>query len=298
VVGCGRFGGYHAKAWGQISGVKLVAVCDVVPQRAEALALRIDAQPVNSIAEMARDLDCVSIAVEPERHDEVADECLTWGLHVLLEKPFSTSAETARRLARVAEKCGLVLQAGYVEHFHPTYRRAVTHLGQPRLMSTLRASPRPTTDAIDVVLDLMSHDIEHALEIAGDEAEVRTISLGNCPSTSEVTSAVLSFSNGFSAVLEANYSPASQRARSIVLRNGAGAVSADLLTGMLHRLGTDELVPIGNPLADQLRAFVQSIASNTAPAVTGERAAQVLEIAQTIICKRDCRSVVMFGAVP
>ncbi|MBX9591993.1 MAG: Gfo/Idh/MocA family oxidoreductase [Hyphomonadaceae bacterium] len=287
MIGCGQFGRRHAEAWLRVPDIDLVAVCDSVPERAEAAALRTRARAVAGIADMARDVDGVSIAVAPDAHARIARQCLAAGLHVLLEKPFGVSAETARRLTRLAHARGLILQAGYVEHFHPTYRRAVDRLQGPRFMTAVRVT-HPPNDAsgCDVVCDLMCHDIEHVLEIGGGVVSASAVALGLEASTPLATRAVLSSANGLVSVLEARYAHA-HRERGLCITDAAGCVSADLLTGRLCRDGQCQNAPTEGALANQFRAFAHSIVTRGPPAVTGTRAADVLEIAQMIIASRD-----------
>jgi UDP-N-acetylglucosamine 3-dehydrogenase len=287
VVGCGAFGCRHGDAWLRVPNAKLVAVFDIVSQRAVALAHRCGAKVVRNIAELADVVQCVSIAVDPGRHVEVAEECLARNLHVLLEKPFGTTVDAALRLARLADDRGRVLQAGYVEHFNPAYRHAVAIVGKARFMKARRVSPPRGDQPLDVVSDLMCHDIEHALELSGILAAPSVSSGGR--STASSSHVILSFLNGFVAKLETRHC-SRHRERTLMIEGETASTAVDLLTGHLSQLGvdTDKVIAIGNPLADQFRAFAQSVGRKSAPAVTGVRAAQVHEVIARIIDMR-CR---------
>ena len=282
VVGCGVFGTYHAEAWCEVLGANLRAVCDIVHDRVRLLSARTGTLACTSIDQLPDDLDCVSIAVEPQYLETAAAQCLARGLHVQLEKPFSLSPRSASRLLGIAAEHRLVLKAGYVEAFHPAFLRAMEMLPEPSsLFSRRRSCPRPGVSGVGVILDLMSHDIEHAVALGGDISDVKVeTDRAAMPGTRSVR-ALLSFKSGFSADIEATYCT-EQRVRQLTLSNAQRAVTVDLLSSSIHSDTGEEKVLTGNPLASQFASFVDCITTRKSARGAGRRAVQVLQIAEMI----------------
>jgi predicted dehydrogenase len=275
-VGCGSFGARHATAWAEVPGTVLAAVCDHHAERVAAMAARTGAATVADIADLPADLDAVSVAVQPQLLAGVGAACLERGLHMLLEKPFGMAPADADRLAALAAARGLILQAGYLESFHPAFRRAVALAGRPRRFTARRMSKRPPFGAaVGVVHDLMCHDLEHAVELGGPIATIGTEILREPSGAPIGYRARLGFASGFAAILETGYTE-EERTRRLTIEGTTGTVTVNMLDGTLRAGEAEETVPVGNPLASQFAAFAASVRSGAAPRVGPDRAREVL----------------------
>lgn len=282
VVGCGKFGARHANAWLEVQGAELVVVCDTRVHMANALGTRASCKHVPSIADLPADLDCVSIAVQPDLLEQAALQCLGRGWHVLLEKPFSLSVDGAHRLDHAARRRRLVLKAGYVERFHPALAAARTFISNPQHMHSTRISSAPTFDSrIGVVLDLMCHDIEHAVELGGRATSVQIEPLAFHGLQASGQRVTVDFDSGFTATLEAGYSETASH-RTLTLSDTGNSISVDLRSGILRGPNCEMHVSTGNLLARQFEAFLDCIAALRQPAAGAQRAAEVLRVASMI----------------
>jgi predicted dehydrogenase len=281
-------GRYHAEKFAARSDCKLVAVADLDRSRAEALASKLRCAAFSHHGDVLKMADAAVVSVPTERHHEVAGACLDAGLHVLVEKPIAVDLEQSDALISLARKKKLVLQVGHVERHNAVFRALATRMQRPLFIDAERLSGFKQRGAdVDVVLDLMIHDLDLCLALA--KAEVSDVSAcGFRVLTREIdiATARIEFADGCVANLSA--SRVSQApVRKLRVFQPDLYVSADLQAGKLRYVrqahGTieelEESPAGGDALAAQAEAFVSSITKSQVTGVDGESARKALGLA-------------------
>src|SRR5207249_2755498 len=166
VFGLGYVGRFHAEKYAAHPGAELVGVVDVDPGRAREVAAALGAEALTDHRALAGRVDCASVAVPTQQHFEVARDLLEAGIDVLVEKPVTTTIEEAKALVELAVRRGRVLQVGHLERFNPAVLALEGLVTQPRFIECHRLAPfsERGTD-VDVVLDLMIHDLDVILSM-------------------------------------------------------------------------------------------------------------------------------------
>ncbi len=172
VIGVGYLGKFHAQKFAEIPGADLVAVVDVDVEARERVAKELGVDAIGDYRKLIGAVDAVSVAVPTPAHFEIARAFLDGGTHVLVEKPITETVEQAARLIEIARQRSAVLQVGHLERFNPAVRALKPLLHNPRFVESVRIAPYNVrgTD-VDVVLDLMIHDIDLIQFIAGSPIE-------------------------------------------------------------------------------------------------------------------------------
>jgi predicted dehydrogenase len=206
VIGTGRLGRHHVRKYAARDDVKLVAVADVAESNLRDVVLPEGCRSVGDFREALHDVDLVSIAVPTAGHYEVARSCLEAGIHVLVEKPITSSLEEADDLVALAARRGLCLAVGHVERFNPAFSVMQSMLGQPVFIESERlAAFQPRGTDIDVVLDLMIHDIDLALALTrADVAMVIACGYKVITDSIDIAYAHIEFTDGMVASLSAS----------------------------------------------------------------------------------------------
>ncbi len=294
VVGCGFFGDLHARKYAAAPEAHLTAVCDVVPERAEATARRHGARGLVEPAALIGEVDAVSIATPASTHYEIAALFLKAGIHVLLEKPIALSLAHADELIALAEQNGLVLQVGHQERFVFEQFGLLSRRKAPQRIDVSRAGPFSgrATD-VSAVFDLMIHDLDlvHRLvkgTVVSVEAEAKAVH-GAHP---DEASAVLVFDTGCVVSLHASRI-SSERRRFMRVTYDDGLIDIDFVNRTLTNSTPAPLHPVfeddgahravaSDPLGFGVRAFLTSITTRQPPRITGYEARQALETALRI----------------
>jgi predicted dehydrogenase len=288
VIGAGVFGGHHARKCASLPGVVLTAVLDPHEERAEALAGPLGAAIFDDMDAFLDQVDLVTVASPASTHARLAAEALRRGRHVYVEKPLADDAEDGRALVAAAEESGAVLACGHQER---AVLRAIGLLDLPERPTRIEAVRRGTftgrnTD-VSCVLDLMIHDIDLALTLAGEAPEEVTARgrITQGPFADEAR-AELAFSGGMTARLEASRT-ADRRERTMRLVFPSGELEIDFLSrrfvdatpfGLDGRFAE---TPDGrDPLGASVAAFVAAVRGEAPrPLVTGAEAALALDVA-------------------
>src|SRR5450432_4031751 len=170
VVGCGRMGRLHAKVYSQMPHVKLVGVYDVSHEAAQAVADEVGCCVFEDIESMMPRIGAVTIAAPTNVHPELAEPFLKNNVSCLIEKPMARDVASARRIVEAANTSTAVVQIGHIERFNPAFIAMQRLNIQPRFIEVTRISPL-TFRSIDVgvVLDMMIHDIDIVLQLAGSK---------------------------------------------------------------------------------------------------------------------------------
>lgn len=297
VIGVGHLGQHHARIYAGLPGAKLVGVTDVDPVRAGQVAERHGVTAYPDIAGLLKEVEAVSIAVPTSAHHAVAKACLEADVHVLVEKPIAATIGQAEDLVEVAKRRGRVLQVGHVERFNPVLSSARPYITRPKFIECQRRSPfsERGTD-VDVVLDLMIHDLDIVLSLdTSPVEEVRAAGMPVLSSTNDIANARLAFQSGCVANLTASR-VSSTRLRRLRIFQPAGYLSLDYHArkGVFYRKLED---PGGRPglewkpftadgtdsLTLQLEAFLRAASTGTSPVVSGEEGIAALVLAHRVL---------------
>lgn len=206
VIGCGKLGGYHANIAAGNDGFELIAVVDPVEASRESLAEKTGARAVVDIAEVLDQIDAAVVATPTATHAGTVVSLLEAGKHVLVEKPIAPNLAEADAMVTAAEAAGCVLQVGHVERFNPALSATPGGLRPPRFIQATRSSGFTfrSTD-IGVVLDLMIHDIDLVLSLAGSHVvSVAAQGMSVLGDNEDVAAAQLTLANGCVAQLNAS----------------------------------------------------------------------------------------------
>lgn len=297
VVGVGHLGKHHARILGSMPGVELVAVVDTNQARAQEIAAANNTQALTDVSGLIGKVDAVSIAVPTERHLEIALPFLKAGVPVLVEKPMARSLEEADLMIAAAAEWGVVLAVGQTERFNPAVEAARPMLRDPRFIEVHRLGTFPERSLdIDVVFDLMIHDLDVVASLVDSEVEsVEAVGVPVLTGRVDIANARLRFANGCIANLTASRI-SRDRVRKIRFFQPAAYVSIDYAAQKveMYRLvkgegpmpkidGGDMPVQNDEPLKRELQDFVDAVANKRAPTVDGAQGRRALELATRIV---------------
>ena len=206
VIGAGAFGREHARVYSEVSASHLVAVCDLDEQHGRPVAERFGAEFVTDYRGLLGRIDAASLTVPTESHKTLACELLDAGISVLVEKPIARTIDEADQIIAVAKRSKAVLQVGHLERFNPAVIAARRIITQPRFFEAHRLSVfTPRSLDIDVVMDLMVHDIDVVLSfISSEVSEVRAAGVPILTPRIDIANARIEFVNGCVANLTAS----------------------------------------------------------------------------------------------
>ncbi len=298
VVGVGALGQHHARVYAGLAGTRLAGVCDRDAARAHEVAGRHGCRAFGSLAELLPQVDALSVVVPTVDHCLIASECLRAGKDVLVEKPIAASLGEADALVRLAEAEGLVLQVGLIERFNPAAEVLLREARRPRFIEVHRLGSFPGRSLdIDVVLDLMVHDLDLLLALDCTEpVQVDAVGVAVLTPKIDIANARLRFASGLIANLTASR-VSSERVRKFRVFSPGTYVSVDLASreARVFRLQPgpeggppaihEERLKGGDeePLKRQLAAFVHSVRTRAVPVVTGKDGRRALALALSIV---------------
>lgn len=298
VIGVGYLGAFHAEKFAALPDSELIAVVDTNPQQAEGVARRLGAVAVGDYRELPGRVDAVSVVVPTLLHFEVTDFFLRHGVHVLVEKPMTATVEQAEQLIRSAEQNGALLQVGHLERFNPAVMALKELVHRPLFIESHRLAPfKPRGTDVNVVLDLMIHDIDIIRTIA--DAPIRQISPIGVPvltDEEDIANARLEFANGCVANVTASrvsnkterklrvfqpdaYFSADLQEKSLTIHRKTGN---DPASGLPDIVVERQQFGSSDALYAELQAFLKSIRAGAPPVVSGEDGKQALEMALRI----------------
>ena len=304
VIGVGSFGRNHARVYKELGcelgseGVQLAAVVDANLERAQSVAAEFGGQAFASVGQMlaaSPDVRAASVAVPTVAHLETARQLMECGIDVLIEKPLAASVAEADALIALARQYHRVCQAGHLERFNPAVRATWPLLTRPMFFEVHRLSVfTPRSLDVDVVLDLMIHDLDIVLKMANSPVrELRAVGLPVLTGKVDIASVRLEFESGCIANFTASRI-STERVRKLRFFQPAQYVSLDYSRRDVFSLnvkptagGFPEIAPCKpavsdeEPLHAELRSFLEAVRQRTVPEVTLEdgRAALALAIA-------------------
>src|SRR5712692_5119210 len=296
VVGVGHLGRHHARILSSLPGAELFAVVDINRARAEEIAAANQTRPLLDYRDILGRVDAVTIAVPTELHRDIAVPFLSAGIPVLVEKPMARSLGEADAMIAAAASADVCLAVGQTERFNPAVAAARPLLADPRFIEAHRLGTFPERSLdIDVVFDLMIHDLDVVLSLVN--ADVETIEAVGVPVLTgrvDIANARLRFANGCIVNLTASRI-SRDRVRKIRVFQNAAYLSIDYASQKveLWRLvkgngalpvieGGDVEVTSEEPLKRELADFIDAVAFRRTPAVTGEDGRRALALASAI----------------
>jgi predicted dehydrogenase len=299
VVGVGRLGTLHAHKYTKLAGVKLSYIIDIDAERARAVAAETGAIALCDHQELTGKVELASVAVPSLAHYAIARDLLRAGIDVLLEKPMAATLAQARELSAIAHDCGRVLQIGHLERFNPAIVRLRTLLSRPRFIECHRLAPftERGTD-VDVILDLMVHDLDVILSITSASiSSLEAVGVAVLTDRIDVANARIRFADRLIANLNTSR-VAPRRERKIRFFQPDAYISLDYearriqiyrkeppSAGATYPAISAEQIDIseGDPLRDELAAFVHSVQARSCPEVGPAAGLRVMELSERIV---------------
>jgi predicted dehydrogenase len=295
VIGVGHLGRHHARLLSDMPGVNLVAVVDTAPGRAAEIASQHGGEALEDWRDVRGRVDAVTIAVPTESHADIAVGCIESGAAVLIEKPIASSVADASRIVDAAARRGVMCATGHSERFNPAVVAALPQIADPRFIEIHRlgAFPERSLD-VDVIFDLMIHDLDLLLATVGSEiVGIEAVGVNVLTPRTDIANARLRFASGCIANLTASRI-SRDRVRKARFFQRASYVSIDFAAREVevYRLVPGEgrpsieggrlLVSDEEPLRRELDDFVQAVREGRAPAVTAAAGRDALTLATRV----------------
>jgi predicted dehydrogenase len=306
-IGVGSLGRHHARNYSELSGegrLEYVGACDVNAETAQAIAAEYGGEAFTDLQELVGKVDMVSIATPTETHCEIACTFLVRGIHVLVEKPIALTLAEADTMIAAANASGARLMVGQLERFNPAMVALRPHVADPLYFEIHRVSPFPNRSLdVDVVLDVMIHDLDAVQWMVGEDVKVSEIRAVGIPVISDKVDAAnarIEFENGAVANITASRIGTEKIRKTRFYQTSAYVVldyatkfasltslnpeAAHPLLGIsINRLEINDI----EPLRSEITAFLDAIENDTPVAVTGEDGRRALALAVGVLEKID-----------
>ncbi|MEZ5524192.1 MAG: Gfo/Idh/MocA family oxidoreductase [Pseudomonadales bacterium] len=298
VVGVGYLGKFHAQKYATLPGSNLIGVVDNNAENAKTIAAEHGVEAYTDHRDLFGQVDAVSIVTPTTLHHRIAKEFLEQGIHVLVEKPITVTPDEARDLIETAKANNCILQVGHLERFNAAMLDLDKVLVQPRFIEAHRLAPyKPRATDVDVILDLMIHDIDIILSTV--RSELVSIDVSGTKVLSDATdiaNARLTFASGCVAnVTASRISLKSERKMRIFQPDAYLSIDFQNRIFSYHTKGEGEMFPgvpdinsteniyeDGDALQTEIAAFIDCVQNGSAPLVSGEDGLRALEAATRI----------------
>jgi len=302
VIGVGYLGQHHARIYSEMPDVELVGIADTDRDRTDEIAARFGVQGFEDYRTLLTQLDAVNIVSPTVTHHKIALECLDRGLDVFVEKPITVTPEEASDLVQLAGAKKKILQVGHIERFNGAVRELARRVNQPGFIEVHRLGSfvGRATD-VDVVLDLMIHDIDIILSLI--QSPIREIRANGVPVITpnvDIANARLEFQNGCVAnVTASRVSTHSQRKMRFFQADAYISLDfqkqeleyyrrvgdpAEFLAGKPPRIVKEDVsISREEPLKVELSSFIEAIHKRSRPVVSGEEGKNALQVATNIL---------------
>ncbi len=295
VIGTGYLGKFHAQKYANLDNAELVAVCDVDAKTGLKFAKELNCRALTDYRELVDQIDAVSIATPTSLHYEIGCFFLKNGIHVLMEKPITTTLNEAEELIELAQRNRVVLQVGHLERFNPVIQYIEPYIKEVRFIESVRLAPfNPRGTDVNVILDLMIHDIDLLQYLVKSPiVDIRANGASVISPTADITNARIEFESGCVANVTASrvsfkterkmrifqnelYMSLNLHDRSAdIYRRGEG----NLLPGIPKVLHEGKKFKQGDPILEEIRDFLHAIHTGSTPAVPGEAGRNALAAA-------------------
>ncbi|MBA4156390.1 MAG: Gfo/Idh/MocA family oxidoreductase [Gemmatimonadetes bacterium] len=311
VIGVGSLGFHHARILRDMKGTEMVGVYDANPTRAAEVAAQLGVTAFASVEALLTVAEAAVVAVPTTVHERVALQAIERGVHLLIEKPLASTLEEADRILQAAGSQGLLIATGHVERYNSALRAAEQYLDRPLFIESHRLAPfGPRGTDVAVVLDLMIHDIDLVLSVAGREVlHVDAVGVPVLTPMVDIANARIRFEGGAAANITASR-VSRERMRKIRFFQRSGYISLDFETGtgeyLRLRRGAKPL-ELGGPIASlediverielhgdgreplrcELEAFVSAVRGEPALIVSGQDGRRALAVALDIVQRTE-----------
>jgi len=296
VVGVGYLGKFHAEKYAASNKATLVGVVDVNVERALEIAKNLRTQALTDYRQLFGQVQCVSIAVPTQLHYRIARDFLEAGVDVLVEKPLTPDIAEARDLVDLAQAKQRILQVGHLERFNPAIRRLESVIKEPKFVECHRLAPFVDrgTD-VDVVLDLMIHDIDVIASLVRSPVKrVEAVGVPVLTDKPDIANARITFADGCIANVTSSR-VSMKRERKVRFFQPDAYISIDYDqrraqifhkpppgAGWLDIRGENIEIKEGDALADEIDSFLNCVRTRALPLVSGLEGLRALEIASMI----------------
>jgi len=299
VIGVGHLGKFHAAKYAAMPEAELVGVVDLDPDQAARVARDCGTRPFGDYRELLGQVEAVSVVVPTVHHYQVARDCLEQGVDIMLEKPMTTTLEEADRLIALAEAGNRILQVGHIERYNPAVVALEGLLTRPLFIESHRIHMfKPRGLDVDVVLDLMIHDIDIILSIVDSPiSSIHTVGVPVVTPITDIANARIIFENGCTANITVSRI-SKDNIRRLRIFQPKSYISVDYgkkslmmirLKDELNQLGLpqEEIITVALPEQDaleaELRDFIGNVRERTTPKVSGVQGRMALAVAQEIM---------------
>jgi predicted dehydrogenase len=301
VIGVGHLGKHHARILSALEGVKLVAVVDKIPERAAEVGAATNARSLTNSLELLDAVDAVTVAVPTELHTEISLPFLDRGVGVLVEKPMARSLDEADRMIEAARQSGATFAVGQTERYNPAVAAVMPLVTSPRFIEVHRLGVFPDRSLdIDVVFDLMIHDLDVIAAMVGSEVtSVEAVGVPVLTPKYDIANARLRFASGCIANVTASRI-SKERVRKIRFFQPDAYISIDYAAQevegwrLVKRDGARPAIQGGalpverdEPLRRELADFVRAVRTRGTPLVDGAAGRRALELATRIAEKME-----------
>ncbi len=297
VIGVGYLGKFHAQKLKSLPESELIGIVDINPEQGQKISKELDVPFYLNFEEILNKVDAVCIAVPTVHHYPITKILLRHGVHVLLEKPFAETIYEAEELAKLSKDKNVILQIGHLERFNPVFSKFQKLINNPKFIENIRIAPFPRrgTD-VDVILDLMIHDIDLVLASVGEYPKsVEGIGVKFVTSSSDLAKARLRFPCGCIADLTASRISEKAERKMRIFQSGL-YLSLDYSSGQARKLKIDssgipdpeklhpEVVQLEkeDALMAEIKSFLEAIQKKTLPLVTAEDGLNAMRVAWQI----------------
>ena len=300
VIGVGYLGKYHAQKYANMEGVELVGVADIDTEAAENVAQENGCKAYGQYQDLLKEVDAVSVVVPTSLHHQVALDCIEAGVDMLMEKPITTTVAEADEIIEKAEAKDLILQVGHLERFNPAVEAMIPTLTVPVFIESQRISTfKNRALDVDVILDLMIHDIDIILNIIKSPlATIHTVGAPVVTDFTDIANARLIFENGATANVTVSRIARTNTRRMRIFQPGSfinvdfanrKVMTIHLKKGQFRANGMPKQdvkvnrFPDGDALNAEILHFVENIRNRTRPLVSGAEGRRALEVAMQVI---------------
>ncbi len=289
VIGAGYMGALHCKAYSLLDPQNFTGIYDADPVRAAQIAEQYKTKVFEDVKDLISECDVLSIAVPTVLHNQYALLCVGAGKHVLIEKPIASTVADARGIVDAAERNSATTAVGYIERFNPAVKGLLSLVRNKKIRNIIArrmAPPAARANDVSAVFDLMIHDLDIVLNIAGADA------YGVEASGKKIDSAVfneavagLKFNGGITARLETS-KVATEKARTITVECDGVVYEADLISRVIaEKIGgriSETSFSGEEPILAEVRDFVSAVNDNRKPEVSGRDSLRSFELASRI----------------
>ena len=296
VVGVGDFGRNHVRVYRELENAELVGVVDLDRERAERIAQEFSTAALVGIESLVGRVDAVSLVVPTLEHGRIGCQLLEMGFDVLVEKPIAASLAEADKLISAASRRGRVLQVGHLERFNPGLEAVLPVLKRPLYFEVHRLGVfTPRSLDIDVVYDVMIHDLDILLSLADAPVEeIKAVGIPVLTDKVDIAQARLTFASGAVANVTASR-VSTERVRKLRFFQQHEYISVDFTRQDALRIRVGEPGPEPKfdfstltavrqePLRGELSAFLESVRSRETPRVDGAAGRRALELADQVM---------------